>query len=74
MFGGRFLPPKGDKACAKSKSGFDCEFVYLNDLWFYDPVRDDWARGQVQGKLMPAKRKPPVHHESNCRGASLGVA
>ena len=59
MFGGRFLPPKGDKACAKSKSGFDCEFVYLNDLWFYDPAHDEWARGQVQGKLMPAKRD---HH------------
>ena len=59
MFGGRFLPPKGDKACAKSKSGFDCEFVYLNDLWFYDPARDEWARGQVRGKLSPAKRD---HH------------
>ena len=59
MFGGRFLPPKGDKACAKSKSGFDCEFVYLNDLWFYDPARDEWAQGRVRGKLSPAKRD---HH------------
>lgn len=39
--------------------GFTCDFVYLNDLWFYDPVQDEWARPLVTGK--PPKRD---HHAS----------
>mmetsp|Transcript_22666 Transcript_22666/g.70077 ORF Transcript_22666/g.70077 Transcript_22666/m.70077 type:complete len:462 (+) Transcript_22666:233-1618(+) len=50
-FGGRFLEP-GEK----KKSG---AYVYLNDLWFYDPVADEWARGAVLGETRPPARD---HH------------
>jgi len=44
VFGGRFLP---------TRKGVD--FVYLNDLWFFDPAADKWARAPTNGTKPPAR-------------------